>query len=341
MIMRFTHVKLLLCGLLCAVAFPTYAANYVVTPMLIDHTVEERQVLTETIKITNTGPQPIRVYPSVHEVEVGEGGEINAFVPGSMSDRKTSVTSWLEISRKRNVIGPGETVEVPLTIRINPQAKPGEYHAVVGFGNGQNLDTAEQQVLAGTAPAVIIRISLDEKRNIFLKLRGFVVDRIVKDTEAEAVSYRIENAGEEPVVPGGEIIFYNARGLEVGSTPVNPDLKEISPGDVMEFTEPVPVAEGFGKHKAFLDIAYISGEKQIAALHDTAFFYIVPIRALLIIFVSVLVLAVLVTWLLYRRYDDYDDDDDDSDEVPMFVRKGVTRDGHETDVDLKNNANAP
>ena len=66
-----------------------------------------------------------------------------------MSDRSVSPTSWIEISRARIDIKPGEQAEIPLVIKINQNALPGLYHAYVGFAPGTNLDEAESKVLNG------------------------------------------------------------------------------------------------------------------------------------------------------------------------------------------------
>lgn len=328
-----TITSLVLGFIIFSLALPAFAANYTVSPLLIDHTVEQRSILTETITIKNFEKhRNMRVYASVHEVSLGEGGEIKEFTPPSMSDNTNSVTSWIEIKRGRLQIPPGEELEVPMTIRINPNAKPGEYHAFIGFGDGSNRTIAEKKTMNGTAPGVIVRISLDEKRNVFLKLKQFTVDRFVSDTEEEAVSYIVTNPGEDPISPAGEIIFYDNRGVEVGAVPVNEEGHIVKPGEQYEFKSTLPEDTGFGKRKAFLSLEY--GKDQTASIHDTTFFYVVPIKQLLIIFVVVLTLAVTITLLINRRVTR--EIDDHHNDLPVFIREGVhTADEADHDVNLK------
>ncbi|MCA9365730.1 hypothetical protein KC723_02450 [Candidatus Kaiserbacteria bacterium] len=313
-------------------ATPAIAANYTVSPLLIDHTVEKRTILSETITIKNFEKhQNIRVYASVHEVTLGEGGEIKEFTPPSMSDNTNSVTSWIEINRGRLQIEPGGELKIPMTIRINPKAQPGEYHAFVGFGNGSNRTIAEKKTMDGIAPGVIIRISLDEKKNVFLKLKQFTVDRFITDVSKGGVSYTVTNPGEEAISPSGEIIFYDNRGVEVGAMPVNDSGHVINPGEEYEFTSALPEHAGFGKRKAFLSLEY--GTNQLASIHDTAFFYIVPYKQLIIIFLVVLFIAITITLLINRRLTR--EIDIHSDDLPLYVRDGIHKDEADHDVNLK------
>ena len=122
-------MKYVIIILLCAFSYPVVAAEYSVTPMLIEHTVEPRDMSEETVKITNTSGRKLRIFPTVNQITLGEGGEIKSFVPPSMSDNTTSITSWISVTRGRVEINPGETIKIPLNITVNPNAVAGEYHA--------------------------------------------------------------------------------------------------------------------------------------------------------------------------------------------------------------------
>lgn len=132
------------------IPFVTFA-DFTVSPLLIDVSADARDNFTRTITLSNFGSGYTRLYASVHEIEVGEGEEIKAFVPASMSDMTTSVTSWIEITRGRIELTGDEVKEVPLTIRVNPNTPAGLYHAYIGFASGFNRDDAEAKILGGKA----------------------------------------------------------------------------------------------------------------------------------------------------------------------------------------------
>lgn len=314
---------------------PSLTSAYTVRPLIIDLETEKRDIKSETITLVNTSDRIVRLYATVNEVAVDADGTMQEFVPPSMSDQSTSVTSWIEISRARIELAPGEERKIPVTIRISPLAKPGNYHAFIGFGTGSKRADAEQRVFAGQAPGTIVSISIDQVRNEFLRLGGFSIDRFILSEENAGVRYEIENPSDTEIVPAGEVIFYDNRGREVGSVPVNPDKERIAPGQSIEFTTAAPADESFGRHKAFLSVEY--GTNQLASVHDTTFFYIIPLRELIIIFVVLLIVAAVITVFLHRRYgrDEYDDDDDHH-HLPVFVRTGTASTEKDHDLNLKN-----
>lgn len=309
------------------------AANISVSPLLIEYTTEARDIKQETIKIKNFSDVPIRLFASVNEITLGEDGQILEFMTPSMVDRSVAVTSWIEISRSRIEIPPGGEKEVPVTIRINPTAAAGKYHAFIGFSNAANRDEAEAKTMAGQGDGVIVRISIDEKQSEFLRLVRFVTDRFVLDNGHQRIAYEVQNTGEVPLKPTGEIVFYDGRGREVSSMLVNKDGGEVLPGETKEFIESTPEFKDMGRHKAFLTLEY--GVKNKAAVYDTVFFYSLPFSYLIIIFVLLMITVLSVVFLIYRASHRGLSLVDDVHDVQMFVRSGHDRDEKDHDLNLK------
>lgn len=304
--------------------------SYTVSPLIIDTKAESRDIITKDITITNTGTAPISIYPSVNEISLKEGGTIEEFKQAVVSDRTRSVTSWLEISRLGIDLQPGASKTIPLTIRMNPTSLPGVYHAFIGFGNGGNRDEAEKQVWSGQAPGTVVTITIADKKIEFLKLSKFMVSRFITNSENQAAVFSFRNPGDETLVPSGEIILYDKTGKEVGSLPVNSDSVSIPPGGEQTFTTAVPVAGMFGKYKAFLSVEY--GNTQRASLQDTSFFYVFPLRTILIILAVLVVCTVLIGWYVHKKYFD-GSDTDDSDRLTVHVRDAQSEPKHH-DIDL-------
>ncbi len=310
------------------------AASISVSPLFIDYTTEARDVKNETIKIKNFSDVPVRLFASVNEITLGENGEILAFVAPSMVDRTVSVTSWIEISRGRIEIPPGGEKEVPFTIRINPNVAAGKYHAFVGFSNASNRDEAEAKTLSGQGDGVVVRISIDEKQSEFLRLVRFVTDRFVFKKDRQNITYEVQNTGDVALQPTGEVIFYDSRGYELSSMPINTDNKSVLPGATMEFVEPAPEFKNFGRHKAFLTLEY--GVKNKAAVYDTVYFYSLPLMYLIIILSLLFVIALSLTFLIYRSTHRRHEYIDDIHDVQMYVHDGHReRDEKDHDLNLK------
>jgi hypothetical protein len=293
---------------------------YTVSPLVITETFEAREIVTRTISFENTGNQPLTLYPSVNNISLKEGGTIEEFLPPSMSDRTQSLAAWIEISRSGINIPIGGKKSVEVTFRIAPNPAPGTYHALIGFGNGRNQDEAIAHVKAGRAPGTIVTVTIEEKKSTLLKLSGFIVDRFVTKPENQAALYTFKNSGDTVVTPQGEILFYDGKGAEVGAVRINEEGTPIPPGEEKVFGATVPTSGLFGKYKAYLSVSY--GDTQKATVNDTAFFYIIPLKSVLIAFGLLAVLIAFFAWYFHRKY--LDEDLDDSTRLHLHVRDSVS-----------------
>jgi hypothetical protein len=309
------------------------APAYSVSPLVIDIDAKARDILTKEITITNTGTQPVTVYPSVNNISLEEGGTIEAFLPPSESDRTQSLASWLEVNRLGIDLKVGESRTVPITLRIHPSPVPGTYHAFIGFGHGRNRDEAEKLIMSGRGVGTVMTVNLENEKMEFLKLSGFVVERFITSDKNNIATYTFRNPGDEVLIPKGEIIFYDKTGKEVAAAPVNTENVRIAPGGEHVFETEVPFAGLFGKYKAFLSVEY--GTAQRASVQDINFFYVLPLRIIIILCIGLVILAALGGWYVHRKYFD-EDDSDDSERLMVHVREGE-RDPLHHDINLKNN----
>ena len=325
-------IQYILIAILTLISFhDAYASlNYTVSPRVIDEKLEGRDIITRDITLVNTGSQPITIYPSVNNISLDAGGEIQEFVQAVASDRTTSLASWIEISRLGVDMKPGETKVFPLTLRINPNPKPGTYHALISFGNGGNRDEAERQTMNGEAPGTVVTVTIEDTTTAFLKLSRFIVDKFVTSNDNQAAVFTFTNPGDEDLVPDGEIIFFDGTGKEVGTVPINPDAVVIKQGKEHSFIATVPTDGLFGKYKAFLSVEY--GNEQRASLQDTSFFYVFPMRTIMIIMTIMLVCVGAFAWHLHKKY--FDEAVDDSERITFHVREGA-RESKDHDIDLK------
>lgn len=311
------------------------AADFSVEPLIIDVEAKARDTFTKTVTLVNHQDRSLRLFASVHEISVGEESEIKSFIPASMGDRAVSVTSWIEISRARIDLAPGGEKEIPLVIRVNPATPPGLYHAFVGFAPAPNRDEAEAKVLSGQASGVVIRVLVGTKQQEFLRLVSFSTDRFsFSDTEGK-LTYVLENTGDVPLSPTGDVIIYDARGNELTSIALNEDGQNvINPGEKATYTENIPFINRLGKNKAYLSLEY--GVKNRAAVYDTNFYYSIPWLYLVVIMLLLLLVLVTIV-LLFRRggKNDLEFDDHEARDIPLFVGKVREHSEYEHDINLK------
>lgn len=326
----------LLLILLVVFLLPTdsFASSLTIRPFLIDEVMTPRGEVTQIVTIKSDYPnRKAIVYATVNETSVDEKGEIKEFVSPVMTDRTNTITSWIEVTRGRIEIMPGETVEVPVTIRTHPQAEPGEYHAFIGFVEAPNQPKAESIAMAGEAKGVVVKIVVSDERKDNMKISGFNVERFVTGEDSRSISVDVQNTGDIASAPEGEIIFYDSRGVEVASVPINTDETLVPPGEKITLKSEVPFDEKIGRFKANVSLKY--GKNQRASLFDTTYFYIMPLHLLLLIFGAILIVAIL-TALLFRRVFMSHEVDEDCQDVTMYVREGHSQEPKDHDIDLKN-----
>lgn len=308
------------------------AANFSATPLALNLDVARRDIVSETITLTNTTNRQIRLYASVNEVATDGEGALQSFTQPSMSDRRNSPTSWFAVTRGRIELAPGEVREVPITITMNPQTEPGNYSVFVGFAEASNEPQARQKVMSGNGEGTLVNLRVDQTQNQFLRLARYNVERFVSGNDGVVVEYELQNPGQIDVVPGGELVLYDLRGNELSAHDLNQAGVAIAPGETQAFTETIPEPENIGKYKAFITIEY--GSSVSSALTDTAFFYVFPLWQLIALFVILLTVTLVVTVLLHRRLSPVGEPDD---QVAMYIRRDVSP-TMEHDIDLKQSA---
>lgn len=330
----FTHLFLLLTLLVLPVFANASEIN--IRPFLIDETLAPRDTSQKLVTLTNDYEvRKAVLYATVNEITVDSTGEIKAFTSPAMVDRTTSVTSWIEVSRGRIEIPAGENREIPLLIKVHPFAEPGDYHVFVGFVEAPNRPKAEAIAMAGDAKGVIVKVTVADQRVDGLRISGFIIDRFVTGADKRLIEVEVENTGDLLSYPVGEIIFYDSRGIEQTSVPINTEGVSVAPGEIITLTSAIPLADDIGRYKANVALRY--GENQAAALFDTTFFYLIPLHQLLIVFAGLLLMTIFVALLFRRVFTSHDDEaEGDYDEVTMYVRDGHEKKPHEHDIDLKN-----
>lgn len=310
---------ILVSGILFLTCIHTALASYTVAPKVLDVAVEAREMIGETIRVTNTGTNVLRLYPTVNEVSVGIGGNIEEFVEPSKVDGRNTPTSWIKLSRARVEIPPGEWVDVPLTIQSHPNAVPGDYHVFIGMAKAANRPKAEQSVMQGGVPGVFLRISIEDKSVTLLRLRQFLVDRFQFNRDMLAASIILGNPGTDEIAPRGEMIIYKNNGEEITSLPINSDKKTVAVGDEQLFSVSLPNTLPIGKYKALLAVEY--GDGNVAQIYDTTFFYVFPVVHMMLVFIVILLLILFLLFRVHRRNSILEDDElDGAVSLPVFIK---------------------
>lgn len=335
--------KLWLLGAMCfcvwgALPFSVSAAMHTQAPVVIDLSIQPRDIIDEKIVLTNTGVAKLTLFAFVSEVTGGLEGGVSGEITPSMVDRTKTFVSWIELPRTVE-LAPNETKEVPLTVKVGPQAQGGEYHAKISFASGSTVDEAQRQVVAGNAPTTFINATLEEKHRETANLSRFSIKRFITGYHDGDVRYRVENSGDVAIVPTGDMVIYNQKGEEVATVPVNPDKRSLGPGEQAVFTTGIAPEGLLGKYKAHLTMRYGSGQ---AAVYDTVYFFALPLWKVLVAFAifvgSALALSLLIHSRARRRSraDSVEDDGmgDYAQSIPLTTRSTASA-THPRDIVMK------
>ncbi len=296
-------VSRLLCGTLLAsyilflaapVAFA--AIDFTATPVVIDGKGKQREILRYTLSLANTTKHLVSVYPWVIDVDGALGETGTSDLGGSQNkDISTSLARWTEVTRGSIDMLPGDHKDIPLMIQINLNAKPGMYHAMVHLSEGGDRASAEANKTNTIDVAVNIEVLEDINERV--ELATFVPDQNVFAGDQASFAFKLSNIGNRGVVPHGKIRIYDRRGEEVASIDANQDSKKIEPL-AKQMLSSVWVSNGsFGRYKAMLDLEY--GAR--GTIQDTVFFWVIPWKKVLGMFLSLTVLCIIVALVFYSR----------------------------------------
>ncbi|MBU4217256.1 hypothetical protein L6270_05520 [Candidatus Parcubacteria bacterium] len=291
-----------------------------VSPSVIDEKAKAKDILKYTVKIKNEKANKIELYAILFDI-LPDGSR--AILTPSELDQKTSITKWTSIKRGVISLDPGAEVEVPLQIDVNLTATPGVYHSVIAFSEGSNRAIAEVGVSA--ASQILVNIEVGDQIVEKAQVEKFAASRNIFTKYPAILDLQIKNNGNVPVTPSGEILIYNRRNQQVGQVGINSLSTAIEKGSSTQFEiQWTNDAGGFGKFKAKLEAEY--GNKMRRDLQDTIYFWVFPIKYLIIFGIGLFIVTFLLTFLLFRKSrhvkygrqadnDIYEDDEDDDDGV--------------------------
>ncbi len=268
--------------------------DLLVTPAVIDEKAQARDILKQTITVRNMTNHVLQLYPSVTDTNTQDGS--NTFSrAGDSEGLSSSLANWIELSRGMVQLGPGEERSIPFIIRVNMNAVNNIYHAQISLTEGETRAAADSKPPLGTV-TVNLEIAADVKE--LLQLEKFSTGNIFFSGDDILFNYKLQNIGNQDLLPKGQIRVYDRRGQEVASVDVNKGDRTVLPAQDAQLASVWSAAHGFGRYKAMLDVAY--GSTQTASLQDTVFFWIIPWKQMLMMFIASLVTIVVLALYFHQ-----------------------------------------
>ncbi len=257
-----------------------------VTPVVIDEKAKARDILKESITVKNNSNHVLELYPSVNDInsQLGEKAFTRANDSQALSD---SLANWIELSRGMVQLSPGEERSIPFIIRVNINAVAQSYHAKISLTEGITRAEADSKPALGV---VMVNVEVQADVHELLQLNKFTTDNIFFSGDDVLFNYQLQNIGNQNLLPKGQVHIYNRNGQEVATIDVNKDSKSISPDQTSQLVSVWSAANSFGRYKALLTVDY--GSSQTATVQDTVFFWVIPWKQMLILFIVSLITVV-------------------------------------------------
>ncbi|RLC38046.1 hypothetical protein DRH27_03225 [Candidatus Falkowbacteria bacterium] len=282
------------------ISFPVLAQDsgmLDVSPNIIDEKVKARDIKEYTVILKNIGGKRLDIYPVVNDYSENEGRQ-EFLEPGS-ADRSVSLSSWISIKRGVIELEPGKETEVALDIKVNPSAVPGKRHALIAFPNGSNRPAAEKNMLNANTASLMINFEVEEEIIEKTQIKNFKTDKNIYFKVPVNFNLEIDNFGNKEIVPAGSIYIYNRRGQEIDSLVVNPGKFAILAGESRWLENEWNKEIGLGKYKARLEAEY--GAEGKRDLQDTIYFWVLPLKFIIIFGISLVFLMVLIVAFLFKK----------------------------------------
>lgn len=284
-------------NLLCAPATSFASMSDVtVSPVVIDGKGKLREILRFTVTLENTSKHLVTIYPWVTDVSAASGSTGVSDLGGSQEKPLSeSLARWIEVTRGSIDLLPGEKKEVPLTVQINLNAKPGVYHAQVHFSAG--ADRASAEMNTAETEDVTVNIEVLEDINERLQLATFSPIKNIFSNKTAAFQYRLENIGNRGEVPRGKVRIFDRDGREVAVLDANEAGSRLEPEASAMLSSVWAAGGSFGRYKAMLDLEYGSR----GTIQDTVFFWMIPWGKLLSMFLTLVLVCVIIAVVIHSR----------------------------------------
>lgn len=263
------------CFLVFGISLAPSAQALGLTPAVIDEKALPRDIINASVTLKNDAAKRLSFYADVKNVDLQAGAQ--AFTAGKTgAELADSLANWIEFTRGVIDIEPGEELAIPLRISVDLRAIPGVYHAQITFHQGWNQANALSNPADGR---VDINIEILDDAKLELQVASFAAAKSFFFGFPAKFRYAIENIGNRPIRPWGEIRLYDRRGREVGALPLAEEHEQIEPSGTVELASIWDgVAKsgwlgGAGRYKAVLDVRYGSKGQ---SLQDTAWVWVLP-----------------------------------------------------------------
>ncbi len=303
---------------------PAQAAT--VTPR-VEVTGSPGKTVVTALKITNEERQSKTYYTDIQNFESQDESGNPHF-----TTRKEDLSTWVSVQESVTV-GPGQTVEVPISIAIPSQVDPGGHFAAVFFQTTPpNTDSGSVALSAKLGTLILLRVNGDFVQDATILEFGAKDKKRIFSQLPIYFYYRFQNVGDDHLKPVGDVLITNMIGRLSKILPANPVDGSVLPKSVRRFetvwaTSGKPIEQGlnpqivqpngsgffnavkyqwnnftFGKYTATLKVVY--GTKELKSEKVKYTFWVIPWQLTLVTLIALVIIIVCGRFGL-KRYNRY------------------------------------
>ncbi|MFZ2152893.1 MAG: hypothetical protein WAV41_02435 [Microgenomates group bacterium] len=278
-------------------------------PPRLEVTLQPGEVVTKELKIRNESKTERVVTTTSRDFIVtdSEGTPIQ-LEDIDESNNRWAASSWIHLSPSNFKLKPGETRSIMITIIAPDDALAGGHYAMVLHSPNNESVLSETGSLIQTNVGTLVYVTIPGDIKEDARVTEFSAPSF---SEFGPVPFKtiISNLSDIHVTPAGSIAIKNWLGGKTADLPL--DLTNIFPNTSREFTNTLTRKFLFGRYTATLSAGYGTTGQAIAA---TIFFWVIPWRLIIILFIIAILTFVLVK-LLHQQKTTIETTDNQVDEL--------------------------
>lgn len=288
----------LLFALAFCICLPYSTQAVTVGPVKLEYSADPGTVIAGELYIKNEETAEKTLYPSVDQFTEQDGEKI-------FQEDQGLISEWLK-TKESITLKPGESVKVPYTIEIPENAPPGGQFAVIWWGSVPPKKAKDaQDVSIQTRAGILVYLNVNGNIVEGAKIKSFDTQdsKTLFTATPVAFTMAIANEGNVYIKPKGSIKITSIFGTVVSELPLNPKGLQILPNSFRTFSEYKWNGSNFsiGPYKAEATLVYGTKQEQSTS---TKWIWVLPIKMISIIVVSLIVLFILLTtfFRMYNRW---------------------------------------
>ncbi len=194
-------------------------ASFSVSPLKFEYSLENFDVIKDTITVTNLWDTPITLYSSKEDFIAGDDSGAPKFVPLEEQEQTLhSLSNWIEVEDKNITLAPKERRQINFSIRIPQNAEPGWHYSAIFFSPWIPWNS---QVSAIQRLWVLLLVEVPGEVHIQWDLKKFEIGSISQNTFQKQVSFEtlpisfesiFQNSWNVHIKPTGKIILKDENG---------------------------------------------------------------------------------------------------------------------------------